>query len=375
MEYQYPNCPNLISGNNNKICKVLAEQTGGMLGPIPPIRCNVTCKLNGPYCGAPMSKEKISKFAADELLMSRMFWKNGEFMKKVLNKYLTKVNINFPELEWNKIKSALEPFILSGHIEKIYLTGSIILKIKKHKDYDILLKIKSWENFSEIEKMLPVEIDGVMCDYFFTVEDTVVDRFFTILDCENKILYESSWYKLDIESIPSDITIKTSIPLEINKYIDSEMKNIIKGALNFPDVEMSNENVEEILKSKIGWAKVKNNWEKASSFYVAASSRGFIPTIKQFIGINNSDGKVVNSKIYEERKISCFGDKNNGISPCKVLKKGLSGNWMCGACGCGDNNIAALNETSGSYSKLMYPELQCPLKRKGFSNYNIEDKK
>lgn len=365
----FPECPHLIHGQENKICSILAEQTGGLLGPVSPIRCNVTCKASGPYCGKSFSREQTSQFVANQLLMSRLFWKNGTFMKKVLNKYLTAVDINFPKVEWEKIKTKLSPFIENGTIENIYLTGSLILKIDGHKDYDILLKIKSWDDFLKIEKLLPIEIDGVKCDYFFTTHEKMVDRFFTVLDCENKILYESSWYKLNINSIPNDIRRESTAPLDINKHIESKMKEIIKDSFKLQSTEspIIDDKLKEILTSKIGWTYAKNSWLKATSLLNSTVSRGVLPTFKQLIGIDNSDGNMVDEETYNQRKVSCFGDNN--IPPCSALKKNIKGNWMCGACGCGDNNIAILEEIEGSYSKLMYPYLECPLKKKGFSNY------
>ena len=365
---EFPKCPYLINGSKSKVCKILAEQSGGILGPVSPIRCEVTCKLKGPYCGKEFSSEKTSQFVADELLMSRIFWKNGEFMKRVLNKYLSKVNINMPHKEWLEIKTALTPFIEKKLIESIFLTGSLILKINKHKDYDILLKIKSWENFDLIESSLPEYINGVKCDYFFTVDENMLDRFFTVLDYENKTLYQSSWYTLNIESIPDDIIIKTSVPLKINEYIKDKMIDIIARS-KAQEIKDDDDLSDTLIESKIGWTYVKNTWDKANSLFMAAKSRGIIPTIKQYAGFETNEGNVVSDDIYNKRKQSCFGNKELNIPKCEVLKTSINGYVMCGACGCGENNIANLEEISGSYSKLMYPYLECPLKKEGFSNH------
>ena len=76
-----------------------------------------------------------------------------------------------------------------------------------------------------------------------------------------------------------------------------------------------------------------------------------------------------NLDIKKLRYISCFGIKN--IGPCTHLTKSDKSNFFyCGGCGCGDNSNTWLIQEDGVYSKLDYPNLQCPLKMPGFSNYD-----
>ena len=76
------------------------------------------------------------------------------------------------------------------------------------------------------------------------------------------------------------------------------------------------------------------------------------------------------------RFLSCFGDKSIGgeLKPCEQLKSSKTdGKFYCGACGCGDRKSTWLEAKSDKYSKLDYPNLSCPLKMPGFSDYDGSD--
>lgn len=103
-----------------------------------------------------------------------------------------------------------------------------------------------------------------------------------------------------------------------------------------------------------GWAKVKSFWE-------AASSRGLLATVAHATGISDTLGARVPDEVFKIRLASCLS--------CNQLKTTDGLKW-CGACGCGKNKLAVISDVNNpeSFSKLSYPELQCPLARPGFSN-------
>jgi hypothetical protein len=102
--------------------------------------------------------------------------------------------------------------------------------------------------------------------------------------------------------------------------------------------------------------------KKIVSFAMAIASRG----------ISNSKVDIPTKQL---RYVSCYG--NGSIPPCKFLQKSKSSNYFyCGKCGCGDHPHTWLIKAKGEYSKLDYPQINCPLKMPGFTNYdpNFYDK-
>jgi hypothetical protein len=87
--------------------------------------------------------------------------------------------------------------------------------------------------------------------------------------------------------------------------------------------------------------------------------------------------KKINKPIKQLRVLSCFGNQNNGgvLPPCEYLEESKigEGQHICGGCGCGDAKRTWLVQHSSEYSKLDYPQLQCPLQMPGFSNYVVSD--
>lgn len=117
------------------------------------------------------------------------------------------------------------------------------------------------------------------------------------------------------------------------------------------------------------WSKVKHSFEQAESFLSSASSRGLVATVSDAMGIGGDGGDRVSESVLLERKRSCFG--GDGEPPCEMLKMAKvdgDNRHFCGACGCGRNKLALLDGSAGAYTKLHYPELECPLNKKGFSN-------
>lgn len=95
---------------------------------------------------------------------------------------------------------------------------------------------------------------------------------------------------------------------------------------------------------------------KIVSFAMAIASRG----------LNNNKIDQTTKQI---RYVSCFG--TDKIKPCFFLKKSKQSEYFyCGACGCGDHPHTWLVKAAGEYSKLDYPNLNCPLKMPGFTNFD-----
>lgn len=117
----------------------------------------------------------------------------------------------------------------------------------------------------------------------------------------------------------------------------------------------------EEYRAKKGWSEVRDTWAKAQSFTKSMVSRGVT-------------SKEVSLPQLQARTISCHGETLNGATvgaPCSKRKTSAEGSThYCGACGCGDTQLARLD--GEGYTKLHYPYLECPLGRGGFSNQKLE---
>ena len=106
---------------------------------------------------------------------------------------------------------------------------------------------------------------------------------------------------------------------------------------------------------------LSSNFTKVTSFAKAIASRG----------LTNKKTDPFTKKL---RVLGCFGDSSVGgeFPPCEHLRKSKTeGKFHCGGCGCGDRKGTWLIAEAEEYSKLDYPNMRCPLKMPGFSNYEI----
>ena len=88
---------------------------------------------------------------------------------------------------------------------------------------------------------------------------------------------------------------------------------------------------------RLRWFNVRETWRKAQSLAKSVASGKCEP------------------HIYAERQASCEG--------CEYREESKkAGEYFCGVCGCGDTALARLDH------KLWYKYLECPMRRKGFSN-------
>jgi len=104
---------------------------------------------------------------------------------------------------------------------------------------------------------------------------------------------------------------------------------------------------------------ILNKMSMVKSFASAMASRG----------INN---KKTSIPVKQLRVLSCFGNTDRGgeLPPCEHLKQSQTpGKHFCGGCGCGDKPHTWLMAKESEYSKLDYPNLNCPLNMPGFTNY------
>lgn len=77
--------------------------------------------------------------------------------------------------------------------------------------------------------------------------------------------------------------------------------------------------------------------------------------------------------VIRDRHVSCFGREPFSLvqlqSPCPALSRSPTGDHHCEECGCPKERNTAMDVRSDGYSKLHYPWLACPRKKKGFSNH------
>lgn len=85
-----------------------------------------------------------------------------------------------------------------------------------------------------------------------------------------------------------------------------------------------------------GWRAVRHLWHKAHTLLRAVGSAAITALPEEAI---------------ERRRDICF-------APCEELRQ-KNGSFYCGACGCGQNPIARLDEDL-PFSKLHFPDLRCP---------------
>lgn len=111
--------------------------------------------------------------------------------------------------------------------------------------------------------------------------------------------------------------------------------------------------IQEKVRVVEGWARVKDGWRLAQSFAKSLASKALMDPISL--------------PLLEQRHTSCNGTTLDGqitSAPCEYRQASKEkGRYYCGACGCGDRDIARLD------TKLLYPYLECPKGAPGFSNH------
>ena len=195
---------------------------------------------------------------------------------------------------------------------------------------------------------------------------------------EGEIILQPKWSK-DYTTLIRDNMRKVNLQTAYSQIKGAgeeaaRMKEIAEIVKKF-QVEIALTSISgSVEKPSDSWQKVKPTWANAIKFLEAAKSRGIVSTVLDATGINKTLGERVSDDILQQRKHSCFGDKKTGIEPCHRLQYVEKRGYFCGSCGCGKNDLARLDADSlDEYTKLHYPELQCPLKRRGFSNADMHE--
>lgn len=202
-------------------------------------------------------------------------------------------------------------------------------------------------------------------------QDMNGDRKYCMSKFVSETIDQQNEFLVGLGDTTGDITL---VP-HWRKHYPTIIKNNLK--IPAPHPKFSNPKVEAALKQAKKdtdqWNVVKPTWDKAMSFLEAVKSRGIISTALDVTGVNKTKGVRVSDEVLKERRLSCFGDKEQKIAPCTRLNFVQNRGFFCGSCGCGNNNLARLDADSpDEYTKLHYPELECPLKRKGFSNAELD---
>lgn len=125
---------------------------------------------------------------------------------------------------------------------------------------------------------------------------------------------------------------------------------------------MADPDVWHQMNAEILWQDARASFEEAGHF-----QKG---TLKDFLKSMWSRlfDRPIDPEMLALRRKSCFNQ------PCPSLSIARDGvRHYCGACGCGEKEIAMLDDPMGEgrYTKLEYPKLMCPRRRPGFSNATL----
>lgn len=352
-------CINLIKdkNNGNLYCKYLTDRTGTLFSANNKALCNFLCSKKGPYNNKPISANEEKTFVVESI--KKLNQPSKEKIQSILNHYKLNFDIKIPNY-YDEIKNNLEFLKNYSGFKKFTLTGPTITVNSgiEYTDIDVVIWFDSLEDYlnEKIEEKLPKIIYNKNVNYYLYTEkeNNSHSLFFTQLDVENRIIYFSKWFNMAIRSIPANFKINDctyeGYDLEFIENVSKEHKENIKG--------------------RVGWRSVTESWHKASQFIDAIQSRGVVSTVLDYTGIDNKSGERVSDEIYNLRRESCFGRVEKGIKPCQFLSKDIDDMYFCKSCGCGTNKLAVLNPTEeNGYSKLHYPNLECPLAKPGFSNH------
>jgi hypothetical protein len=355
-------CVNLIKDENsgNLYCKYLTNRTGTLFSANNKALCNFICSKKGPYNNKPISANEEKEFVVESI--KKLNQPSKETIQNILKQYNLNFDIKVPGY-YSEIKNNLEFLKNYKGFKKFTLTGPCITINSgiEYSNIDIVIWFDSLDDYlnQKIKELLPNSINNTPVNYhIFTGNDEEISSlFFSQLDVENKIIYFSKWFNMNIRSLPFNFEVKSCI------YEGYDIEFIEK--INVIDKENA--------KARIGWRSVSESWNKASQFIDAVSSRGLISTVLDYTGVDNKGGERVSDEIYNLRRESCFGSSEKNIKPCHFLSKDSDDMHFCKACGCGSNKLAVLNpRQEDGYSKLHYPNLECPLAKPGFSNHTTQ---
>ena len=170
-----------------------------------------------------------------------------------------------------------------------------------------------------------------------------------------------------LDRLPSEVVIKSRNPFVavIPPYIKltREQRDILRT--------LQRDSVKGEGEKNLQWVRVKDSWQRAIPWLVEKKAQAVSLGKSLFSEITAEE---VPAPLLQRRHISCFGKTLEGqviAAPCPNLTLSKGGTHHCGGCGCGDNSLSQL-EPGLVASKLLYPHLECPLKRDGFSNSEVD---
>jgi hypothetical protein len=211
-------CDNLVidKTNGNRYCKYLTNSIG-RLHPTTKSFCNLTCRQKGPYNNKVLSSDDNKKFIISTLKKYNPFFIiNKDFISRVLKIYKMPVDIVIPD-EFSDVGKELEFLKDYKGFKQFLLTGSSITGKAKRPlhDLDIVLWFDNLSDYlnQNISNILPKYINGIKTDFFIIIGDkdiSLSSLFFCCLSPDDKKLYKSKWFDLQISSIPEDFEIVDS---------------------------------------------------------------------------------------------------------------------------------------------------------------------
>jgi glycosyltransferase involved in cell wall biosynthesis len=169
-----------------------------------------------------------------------------------------------------------------------------------------------------------------------------------------------------IESPSGEIILSPRWVKDYTAIIKANFKVAPMPKFALTDLRVTGDSLHEARATLESWKSVKLSWENAAKFVESACSRGIVPTVVDIIGLDKNRGNRIAEDTHAQRQLSCFGNPSRGVKACFRLQTVEGKGQFCGSCGCGDNKLAKLD--GEGYTKLHYPHLECPLRRKGFSN-------
>ena len=185
---------------------------------------------------------------------------------------------------------------------------------------------------------------------------------------------EENYRKIESD-VELQATIKANQKIFADTYLtrDAALDRIKQIMLSDTDMTVFSVSSKSVTPGQVQkqqqWQAVRGTWQQAGTFMEAVKSRGIVATALDVLSVDNTSGERVSDEVLALRKLSCFGDGSEKYPPCISLKVDLAGSQFCGACGCKSNKLAILTSSDpNEYTKLHYPNLQCPLKKPGFSN-------
>lgn len=171
--------------------------------------------------------------------------------------------------------------------------------------------------------------------------------------------------RLDLlEKLPPSVKVVSRTPFTYTVEPGATLDRETRGILRL----LQKDSVVAVNERELRWQKVQGAWASAGSWLADQTAKA-VSLGKSLI--SEVVGPEIPLPVLQKRHISCFGKTVEGDyvqPPCENLTKSKGGTTHhCGECGCGDTPLTQL-EPGLVASKLLYPFLECPMKKPGFSN-------